>query len=123
MGPLRIAGQGLFAGQEIKQGAKIIRYIGAKITHEESERCLAVGNVYIFGLDERYAIDGSTPKNTTRYSNHSCDLNCRKTGGYLRALYLKEGFQELYLPMPDFGVPTTETAYPPPMDTGNQRAT
>src|SRR5215470_6910591 len=77
VGPSHIAGQGLFAGQEIKQGTKIIRYIGEKITHEESERRLAVGNVYIFGLDERYAIAGSMPKNTARYINHSCHPNCQ----------------------------------------------
>jgi SET domain-containing protein len=76
VGPSRIAGQGLFAGQDIQQGTKIIRYIGEKITHEESERRLAVGNVYIFGLDERYSIGGSTPKNTARFINHSCDPNC-----------------------------------------------
>jgi uncharacterized protein len=76
VGPSRIAGQRLFAGQDIKQGTKIIRYMGQKITHEESERRLAAGNVYIFGLDERSAIDGSTRKNTARYINHSCDPNC-----------------------------------------------
>jgi SET domain-containing protein len=48
--PARIAGQGLFAGQAIRQGTKIIRYIGETITHEESERRLAAGNAYIFGL-------------------------------------------------------------------------
>jgi SET domain-containing protein len=72
----RIAGQGLFAGQDIKKGTKIIQYIGEKILREESERRLAAGSVYIFGLNERYAIDGHTPKNTARYSNHSCDPNC-----------------------------------------------
>jgi SET domain-containing protein len=71
-----IAGQGLFASQDIQRGTKIIRYIGEKITHEESDRRLAAGNVYIFGLDERYSIDGSTHKNTARYINHSCDPNC-----------------------------------------------
>jgi SET domain-containing protein len=76
VGPSRIAGQGLFAGQDIQQGTKIIRYIGEKITQEESDRRLAAGNVYIFGLDERYSIDGSTPKNTARFINHSCDPNC-----------------------------------------------
>jgi len=76
VGPSPIAGQGLFAAQDIKTGTKIIRYIGEKITHEESERRLAAGNVYIFGLNERYAIDGDTPKNTARYINHSCDPNC-----------------------------------------------
>ena len=77
VGPSRIAGQGLFAAQEIKQGTKILRYIGEKIPCEDSERRLAAGNVYIFGLNERYAIDGSTPKNTARFINHSCDPNCQ----------------------------------------------
>jgi uncharacterized protein len=76
VGPSRIAGQGLFAEQDIKQGTKIIRYIGEKIAHEESDRRLAAGNVYIFGLDERYAIDGDMPKNTARFINHSCAPNC-----------------------------------------------
>ena len=77
VGPSRIAGQGLFAEQAIKQGTKIIRYVGERIPHEESERRLAAGNAYIFGLDERYSIDGSTRKNTARYINHSCDPNCQ----------------------------------------------
>jgi SET domain-containing protein len=76
VGTSRIAGLGLFAGQEIKQGTKIIRYIGEKITQAESDRRLAAGNVYIFGLDERYSIDGNTPKNTARFINHSCEPNC-----------------------------------------------
>ena len=33
--------------------------------------------MYIFGLDERYSIDGKTLKNTARYINHSCDPNCQ----------------------------------------------
>ena len=76
VGTSRIAGQGLFAEQDIRQGTKIIRYIGEKITHEESDRRLAAGNVYIFGLDERSALDGSTHQNTARYVNHSCEPNC-----------------------------------------------
>jgi protein-tyrosine phosphatase len=37
------------------------------------------------------------------------DEEClHKTGCHLRALYLKEGFQVLYLPIPDFGVPTRD---------------
>src|SRR5262245_13686848 len=89
VGPSRIAGQGLFAGQEIKKGAKIIRYIGQKITHEESDRRLAAGNVYIFGLDERYAIDGDTPKNTARYINHACDPKCQ-TEQYGKTIWIVE---------------------------------
>jgi hypothetical protein len=48
-----------------------------KIPHAESDRRLAAGNVYIFSLAERFAIDGSTPKNTARPINHSCDPNCQ----------------------------------------------
>jgi hypothetical protein len=37
------------------------------------------------------------------------DEEClHKTGCHLRALYLKAGFQVLYLPIPDFGVPTKD---------------
>ena len=37
------------------------------------------------------------------------DEEClHKTGCNLRALYLKEGFQVLYLPIPDFSVPTKD---------------
>ena len=77
VGTSRIAGLGLFAGQDIQHGSKIIRYIGEKIPQEESDRRLAAGNVYIFGLNERYALDGSTPKNTARFINHSCDPYCQ----------------------------------------------
>ncbi len=77
IGQSRIHDAGLFATIDIKQGTKIIRYLGKKIPHEESDRRLAAGNVYIFGLDEHYAIDGNTLKNTARYINHSCDPNCQ----------------------------------------------
>jgi SET domain-containing protein len=76
VGTSRIAGQGLFAEQAIRQGTRILRYIGQKITQAESDRRLAAGNVYIFGLDERYAIDGRTRKNTARFINHACEPNC-----------------------------------------------
>ena len=38
-------------------------------------------------------------------SDEECLL---KTGCHLRALYLKGGFEVLYLPIPDFGVPTRD---------------
>jgi len=76
IGKSRIAGQGLFAAQDIKQGTRIIPYIGEKITKDESARRLAQGNVYIFTFNARYDIDGKTLKNLARYINHSCDPNC-----------------------------------------------
>lgn len=76
VGPSRIAGQGLFAAQEIKQGTRIVQYSGEKIASVERARRLAAGNAYIFHLNYRYAIDGATLANTARYINHSCDPNC-----------------------------------------------
>ena len=76
VGPSRIAGQGLFAAQDIKKGARIMQYIGEKISSRERARRLAAGNAYIFHLTYRYAIDGQALDNTARYINHSCDPNC-----------------------------------------------
>lgn len=76
VGPSRIAGQGLFAAQEIMPGSRVVPYIGEKITSVERARRLAAGNAYIFHVTYRYAIDGQTLENTARYINHSCDPNC-----------------------------------------------
>src|ERR671937_1987643 len=76
VGPSRIAGQGLFAAQDMPQGTRIIQYVGEKISSRERARRLAAGNVYIFHLTYRYAIDGQTLDNTARYINHSCAPNC-----------------------------------------------
>jgi len=76
IGTSRIAGQGLFAAQDIKKGTDIIQYIGEKISKEESKRRLAQGNAYIFELNDRWDIDGSPLYNIARYINHSCNPNC-----------------------------------------------
>jgi SET domain-containing protein len=76
VGPSRIAGKGLFAAIDLKQGMRIIQYLGERISLQESERRLAEDNVYIFELNTHYAIDGKSPKNLARYINHSCDPNC-----------------------------------------------
>jgi hypothetical protein len=46
----RIAGLGLFAAQDIKQGTRILPYIGEKIPKDESTRRLAQGNVLAFPI-------------------------------------------------------------------------
>ena len=76
IGKSRIAGQGLFAAQDIKKGIDIIQYIGEKISKEESKRRLSQGNAYIFELNDRWDIDGSPLYNIARYINHSCNPNC-----------------------------------------------
>ena len=76
IGTSRIAGQGLFAAQDIKKGTTIIAYTGEKISKKESSKRLARGNAYIFELNDRWDIDGEGLNNTARYINHSCDPNC-----------------------------------------------
>ncbi len=92
VGPSRIAGQGLFAAQDIPKGTRIMQYIGEKISSRERARRLAAGNAYIFHLTYRYAIDGQTLDNTARYINHSCDPNCEaeKTSDTVWIIALRE---------------------------------
>lgn len=82
-----IHSKGIFAAQDIKQGTKIIEYIGDIITKEESDkradeqlakskRNPNEGAVYIFELDDEFDIDGNVPENDAKYINHSCDPNC-----------------------------------------------
>jgi len=67
------AGLGLFAGEVIKKGSKIIEYIGNKITAEEANRR---GGKYLFEINSRWTIDGTNRKNIARYINHACKPNC-----------------------------------------------
>lgn len=65
---------GLFAGQPIKKGTKIIEYVGEKIpTAEADER----GGQYLFEINTKWTIDGSPRYNKARYINHQCNQgNC-----------------------------------------------
>lgn len=68
-----LSGLGLFATEPIKRGTRIIEYTGEKISSEEADRR---GGKYLFELNDRRTIDGSTRSNTARYINHSCKPNC-----------------------------------------------
>ena len=81
-----IHNRGLFAKEDIPAGARIIEYVGERITKAEAQRRAAAwdekarkkgdGFVYIFELKERYDIDGNVAYNPARLINHSCDPNC-----------------------------------------------
>jgi SET domain-containing protein len=82
----KIHGTGIFAQCDIPKGARIIEYVGERITKAEAERRAShvidrhkkneiSGAVYIFELNKRHDIDGDVPYNTARYINHSCDPN------------------------------------------------
>ena len=68
-------GLGLFATVPIKKGAFIIAYKGVRIPHAEAVRREARGRRYIFEINSRWSIDGSSRRNLARYANHSCRPN------------------------------------------------
>jgi SET domain-containing protein len=65
-------GLGLFASEPIPAGRRIIEYTGPLVTNEEVERRRGK---YFFGVNSKWAIDGSPRTNTARYINHSCRPN------------------------------------------------
>ena len=50
----RIHGTGGFARVDIPEGARLIEYVGEKISKDESLRRCEANNEYIFTLDDQY---------------------------------------------------------------------
>jgi SET domain-containing protein len=83
-----IHGKGVFSRKDIPKGARVLEYVGEKITKSESDKRADEhldnagknhekdGGVYIFELNKRYDIDGKVLWNTARLINHSCNPNC-----------------------------------------------
>ena len=68
-------GLGLFATAPIKKGAFIIEYKGRRITNAQAEKLEARGSRYMYELNSRWTLDGSSRRNIARYANHSCRPN------------------------------------------------
>ena len=80
-------GQGLYATQDIKEGARIIDYVGKIITKKQTEVSDKFDNakpIYLFDLNNRYDLDGDVSWNTARLINHSCNPNCEADGKGLK---------------------------------------
>ncbi len=82
------AGLGLFAEQDIRKGQKIIEYTGKKVPTRVAD---AHGGKYLFTVNSRYTIIGTTHKNRARYINHACRPNCepREMRGRIIAYAIK----------------------------------
>lgn len=65
-----LAGLGLYAGENIKKGEKIIEYIGNILNAEEAEKKTTAQ--YLFEVSRNKTIDGTPRWNIARYANHSC---------------------------------------------------
>jgi SET domain-containing protein len=69
-------GLGLFATAPIKRGVVIAEYTGPRIpTKEARAKEREHGARYMFEIDHRWTIDGSTRSNIARYANHACRPN------------------------------------------------
>ena len=80
-------GRGLYATRDIKEGTKIINYIGKIITNKEVEKSDKYDNkkpIYLFTLNKRFTMDGDFPYNVAGLVNHSCDANARYDGKVLK---------------------------------------
>jgi SET domain-containing protein len=66
------AGLGLFARVPIKKGQFILRYGGRKIRTDSADD---LDTRYLFEINTRWTIDGSSRRNRARYINHACRPN------------------------------------------------
>jgi hypothetical protein len=66
------SGLGLFARVAIRKGQFIVRYTGRKIRTEEADD---LGTRYMFEINSRWTIEGSSRRNLARYINHACRPN------------------------------------------------
>jgi uncharacterized protein len=73
-------GLGLFATRPIKRRATIATYRGRRMTPKEADRLEARGSRYMFQVNKRVTIDGSSRSNVARYFNHSCRPNAEPVG-------------------------------------------
>jgi SET domain-containing protein len=86
-----MTGLGLFAIAPIKKLARRVAFTGRRVrTKTALERERTHGNKYMFEIDRRWTIDGSSRRNLARYANHACRPNAEailyKGGIVIRAL-------------------------------------
>ncbi len=77
----RIQGLGAFASRRIRQGTRIIEYVGELITPAVADNRYDDSRdehplVLLFSLDKRTVIDAGVRGNESRFINHSCQPNC-----------------------------------------------
>ena len=80
-------GRGLYAIKNIKEGTKIIDYLGKLITKKQTEESDKYDNskpIYLFTVNKKYDMDGDFSWNTARLINHSCNNNSDYDGKGLK---------------------------------------
>jgi SET domain-containing protein len=80
-------GRGLYATKDIKDGTRIIDYVGKIITKKQTEESEKFNNskpIYLFNLNKKFDMDGDISTNTAKLINHSCSNNCDYNGTGLK---------------------------------------
>ena len=73
--PSRIHRWGVFAGETIPAGVKVIEYTGERIARLEGKRRSARELHYLFDVDKYWKLDGARGGSGAEYINHSCEPN------------------------------------------------
>ena len=68
-------GLGLYATKPYRKREYVVAYRGRKLASAEADRLEARGSRYMFEINSRWTIDGSSRWNRARYVNHSCRPN------------------------------------------------
>jgi uncharacterized protein len=68
-------GLGFFCDSADQEGSFHCRVQGRKLTTEQADKLEARGNRYLYEINSRWTIDGTSRKNLGRYANHSCRPN------------------------------------------------
>jgi SET domain-containing protein len=76
-----IHGRGVYAIAPIKKGARILEYLGERISHAEADARYEKkgeddGHTFLFIASNRTVIDAAVDGNDARFINHSCAPNC-----------------------------------------------
>jgi uncharacterized protein len=71
----------VFALQPITMGARIIEYLGERVSHTEADRryqhkAPRDNHTFLFIVDGRTVIDAGVDGNEARFVNHACEPNC-----------------------------------------------
>jgi uncharacterized protein len=79
-----VHGLGVFAAKKIPKGARIIEYVGERVSHDEADRRYEEkdandSHTFLFIVDSKTVIDAGVDGNDARFFNHSCDPNCEST--------------------------------------------
>ena len=77
-----IAGLGVFATRRIRSGARIIEYVGERISSEEAslrydDDAMSQHHTFLFAVDDDEVIDAAVGGNEARFVNHACAPNCQ----------------------------------------------